>query len=329
MLIMNQITVLGYGRWASFHAWYQIEKLQNDVIMWGRAGNARFAQLMQDKKNGYLTMPQSLRYSTDLAESIAFGDVIIVAIAAQGLQKFAKEIGQCRPQGKIFVLCMKGIDENTGERLSTILRKNIDDSNEICVWVGPGHVEELTTGQQNIMIMSGENQVTVQRVAQMFESPLITFVRNYDLIGVEVGAAAKNVMGIAAGILDGLGKSSLKGALMARGCYEVSLLIEKMGGNRMTAFGMSHLGDFEATLFSKNSHNRRYGEQFIQGCLSDEIGTAEGVGTAEALHKLSQQYGIAMPIVNTIYSGLYENGNQEKLVDNLFEITKHEEFDYE
>ena len=326
---MSKISVLGCGRWASFHAWYQIEKLHNEVTMWGRAEDPFFAELMKSKKNTYIEMPKGLLYSTDLKATLDYADTIIVSISAQAMQEFSQRIGECQPQNKTFVLCMKGIDQNTGERLSQILRKNIADSNHICVWVGPGHIEELTAGQPNVMIISGDNQQAVKRLINMFESPLISILSSDDLIGVEVGAAAKNVMGIAAGFLDGLGKSSLKGGLMARGCYEVSLLIEKMGGNKMTAFGMSHLGDFEATLFSKNSHNRRYGEEFIQDCLSDNIGTAEGVGTAKALYHLSQEYGVYMPITTTIYSILYLKEDKNNVIYDLFKIATHKEFNYE
>ncbi len=326
---MNRITVLGCGRWASFHAWYQVEKLHNDVVMWGRAENSHFSELLKNKQNHYVTMPKNIRYSTDLQASIDFADTIIIAIAAQGLQELSQNIGQCNPRNKNFVLCMKGLDEHTGERLSEILSKNIDVSNQICVWVGPGHVEELTCDETNVMVMSGKNAQTVKQMINMFESSLISFVYNDDLLGVEVGAAAKNVIGIAAGILDGLGKSSLKGALMARGCYEVSLLIEKMGGNRMTAFGMSHLGDYEATLFSKNSRNRQYGENFIKNCLSDNIGTAEGVATVKALYCLGKKYSVIMPIINTVYSTLYGKCDKSKIVNNLFMLTKDKEFNYE
>ena len=326
---MNKISVLGCGRWASFHAWYQIEKLYNDVMMWGRAEDKYFAELRKTHKNGYIELPKNLRYSTDLAEAINFADTIIIAISAQAMQEFSKTIAQQEPKNKTFVLCMKGIDQNTGERLSEILRKNIDDSNHICVWVGPGHIEELTANQPNVMIISGDNEATVKHLINKFESPLISILSSDDLIGVEVGAAAKNVMGIAAGFLDGLGKSSLKGALMARGCYEVSLLIEKMGGNKMTAFGMSHLGDFEATLFSKNSHNRRYGEEYIQDRLSDNIGTAEGVGTTKAMYQLAQKYGVYMPITTTIYRILNLGANKNDVIYDLFKTTTHREFNYE
>lgn len=326
---MAKITILGCGRWASFHAWYQVEKLHNEVLMWGRAEDPFFIQLINTKKNDYINMPQTLHYSTDLQVSFDFADTIIISISAQAMQEFSKKIGQLAPQNKTFVLCMKGIDQNTGERLSQILRKNIDDSNHICVWVGPGHIEDLTAGQPNVMIIAGDDKKAVKSLINMFESPLISILRSDDLIGVEIGAAAKNVIGIAAGFLDGLGKSSLKGALMARGCYEVSQLIEKMGGNKMTAFGMSHLGDFEATLFSKNSHNRRYGEEYIQNHLLEGIGTAEGVGTSKALYQLSRKYGIYMPITNTIYGILYLKADRNNVVYDLFKVATHKEFDYE
>ena len=326
---MSKITVLGCGRWASFHAWYQIDKLQNEVVMWGRKDDAIYQQISQTGKNAYLDLPQSMTYTADLAAALDFADTIIIAISAQGMQNLAKEISQCHPKNKIFVLCMKGIDQNTGERLSEILSKNITPDNKICVWVGPGHVEELTAGQPNVMVIAGNDVDAVQKVIGMFESPLISILSSDDLIGVEVGAAAKNVMGIAAGFLDGLGKSSLKGALMARGCYEVSQLIEKMGGNKLTAFGMSHLGDFEATLFSNNSHNRRYGEEFIKGKLSENLGTAEGVATSRALYLISQHMGVFMPIITTIYRILYCGAPTNNLVCDLFKMTTHQEFDYE
>ena len=97
----------------------------------------------------------------------------------------------------------------------------------------------------------------------MLSSELIRFYYGTDLIGSEVGAAAKNVVGIAAGMLDGLDQSSLKGALMSRGTREIARLIESMGGNGLSAYGLCHLGDYQATLFSQHSHNRRFGEAFL------------------------------------------------------------------
>lgn len=326
---MQKVSILGCGRWASFHAWYQSVKLHHEVMVYGRVDDPLFATLQSTGQNGYLSLPQQVTYTTDLSTALAFADTQIIAIAAQGMQDFAREIGRQQPRQKNFVLCMKGLDQVTGERLSQIVRKNVDESNHICVWVGPGHVEELTAGEPNVMIMAGDDPKTVEQLITAFESPLISILYSNDLIGVEVGAAAKNVMGIAAGLLDGLGKSSLKGALMARGCYEVSQLIDKMGGDKLTAFGMSHLGDFEATLFSQNSHNRRYGEELAGDNLSSDLGTAEGVATAKAIYFLAQDLGVVMPITNTIYSILYQNADKRAVIDGLLLKVSHKEFAYE
>ena len=112
-----------------------------------------------------------------------------------------------------------------------------------------------------------------------FSSDLIRLYKGHDLVGTELGAAAKNVIGIAAGMLDGRGLSSMKGALMARGAREVARLIHAMGGSELSAYGLCHLGDYEATLFSVHSHNRRFGESFIRGQAFHEL--AEGVPTAK------------------------------------------------
>jgi glycerol-3-phosphate dehydrogenase (NAD(P)+) len=274
-------------------------------------------------------MPKDIKYSSDLQTAIDFSNIIIIAIAAQAMKDLSSNIRKCEPKNKVFILCMKGIDCETGERLSEILRKNIGVTNKICVWAGPGHVQELTVGKPNVMVAASDDKVTAVEIIKMFETDLIQIFESDDLIGIEVGAAAKNVMGIAAGFLDGLGFSSLKGALMARGCYEVSRLIQKMGGNRMTAFGMSHLGDFEATLFSRNSHNRMYGEKFITKQGFESVGTAEGFGNTKAIYNIAQKIEVAMPITNAVYSVLFKNGDPKAELKKLFTNMSVREFEYE
>jgi glycerol-3-phosphate dehydrogenase (NAD(P)+) len=337
---MNEkITILGCGRWASFHGWLQTTKLKNKVLIWGRGGDSTYLELSKTYKNSYVELPKSIIFTADLDKALAFADTIIISISAQGLHDLTAKITECNPKKKVFVLCMKGIDCETGERLSEILRGGIDVSNRVCVWVGPGHTQELTRGQPNIMVMSGDDKKTTANLINRFASSLIRFYQSDDLIGTEVGAAAKNVLGVAAGFLDGAGLSSLKGALMSRGIYEVSVLTEKMGGDRMTPFGMSHLGDFEATLFNSNSHNRGYGEKFMQSYLKykkgfsldkfhKEVGTAEGVPTAKAMYNLARKFGIEMPITNLVYSILYENTEPMEGLNKLFLRNKTKEFRY-
>ncbi|MCM3343811.1 NAD(P)H-dependent glycerol-3-phosphate dehydrogenase [Cytobacillus kochii] len=123
-------------------------------------------------------------------------------------------------------------------------------------------------------------------------------------------------MGIAAGMLDGLNYSSLKGSLMARGTRELSRLLRAMGGNDLTIYGLSHLGDYEATLFSMYSHNRKFGQALVQGERFEKL--AEGVSTVRALRELSKQFDVELPITNALYEILFENKNAKDTLEDLF-----------
>ncbi|MDE7295891.1 MAG: glycerol-3-phosphate dehydrogenase, partial [Clostridia bacterium] len=132
------------------------------------------------------------------------------------------------------------------------------------------------------------------------------FYYGNDLLGTEIGAAAKNVMGIAAGILDVI-CVPLKGPLMARGAREVARLIKAMGGNELSAYGLAHLGDYETTLFSPYSHNRTYGEMLAKGERFEKL--AEGVATSGAMRLLGKQYGVELPITEAVYNVCYGGGD--------------------
>ena len=318
------ISILGCGRWASFHAWYQSKILNNSTLVWGLGDSQTFKDISTTRKNDYLTLPDSVEFTADLASAINFSDYIIISISAQAMPEFSREIAKHKPMNKTFVLCMKGIIDSTGERLSEVLSREINESNKITVWVGPGHVQEFIKGNPNIMLVDGTDEKSVDDVISKFKSKLIRFYKGDDLIGAEIGAAAKNVVGIIAGILDGANRTSLKGALMARGIYEVARLIVALGGKMLTAYGVSHLGDFEATLFSKNSQNRRYGESFYKGVRCDYL--AEGIATSKALHLLATQHKVEMPISNLCYQILHEGKDIQEGFRELFERDNVKEF---
>ena len=323
-------SILGCGRWASFHAWYQAKILNNNVMMWGRADDQCFKDIAMFRKNGYLELPKSVDLTDDLGSALKYSNYIIISISSQGMSNLSDNIAKHSPKGKTFILAMKGIDNKTGERLSQILKNRIDESNKICVWVGPGHVQDFLAGQPNIMIIDGEDSSVVKDVAGKFTSKLIKLYEGDDLIGAEIGAAAKNVIGIAAGLLDGAQMSSLKGVLMARGCWEVSQLITAMGGKQLTAYGISHLGDFEATLFSQNSHNRRYGEEYMRaklhGRLMKQEGLAEGVETVKALNLLRRKHNVSMPITKLVYQIIHEDHDANLGLDKILDRINGEEF---
>ncbi len=317
-----KVSVLGSGRWGTFLAVYHSRK--NDVILWGKEDSPDYTELLENRKNSYLTLPDNLVLEPDLEKALNHSDYIVISISAQHLREFCQRINQYTVHGKTFILCMKGIESETGRRLSSIVKETIDQYINICVWVGPGHVQDFMAGIPNCMVVDSEDKDVINDVVTNFSSDLIRLYLGDDIIGTEIGAAAKNVIGIAAGMLDGAGLSSLKGALMARGAREVSRLIKAMGGNELSAYGLAHLGDYEATLFSLHSQNRMFGEKFITKQPYEKL--AEGAATVKALMKMSYEHGVEMPISKLVYDCLYNNVDPVDGLGSLFSRDVKTEF---
>ncbi len=318
-----KITVIGCGRWGSLITWY-LDRLGHQMTLYGRAESRHMQAFLQTRRNDLLELSERVNLSTELGV-VAESDVIIISIGAQGLRSLLEEeLSRYRLQNKIFVLCMKGIEISTGKRLSEVVEECVDPSNRVAVWIGPGHVQEFYAGIPNCMVIDSRDEETKARLVDAFSGDLIRFYYGEDLVGNEIGAAAKNVIGIAAGFLDGLGLSTLKGALMSRGTREVSRLIEAMGGNPFSAYGLCHLGDYEATVFSPYSHNRRFGEAFAHGEIYTEL--AEGYYTAEALHRLSERLGVELPICEAVWRALYCGADGREEINKLFHRTLKKEF---
>lgn len=320
------ITLLGCGRWGSFIAWYMDQIKHNNVIVWGRENDPLLDNLIATRKNEYVEFPDSITFTHDLEKAINNSDIIIISISAQAVRDLMSNVINIpNYKNKTFVLCMKGIEDSTGKRLSQILIEFGVNPNNIAVWVGPGHIQEFVRNVPNCMIIDSYNPELTKYLVSNFSSHLIRFYIGNDIIGTEIGAAAKNVMGIGAGILDGLGYSVLKGALMARGAREVSRFIKAMGGNELSAYGLCHLGDYEATLFSQFSNNRRFGEMFIKGEPFSKL--AEGVATASAMLKLASQHNIDLPITKAVYDIIQRKSTPQEILKQLFARENKKEFD--
>lgn len=299
-----KISVLGCGRWGSFITWY-LASQGVETLEWGRENSRSFTVLKETGENEYVKLNKSVTLSSDLKEAVDFADAIIISIKSQGLRELAEKIKALGGEKKPIILCMKGLEESTGKRLTEIMLDCGFDKDQLAVWVGPGHIQEFTQGKPNCMLIDGYNKELVKNIADNLKSNLIRFYYGEDIIGSEIGAASKNVMGIAAGVLDGGGFKSLKGALMARGAREVARLIKAMGGNELSAYGLCHLGDYETTLFSEFSNNRKFGEELYKGVKFDKL--AEGVYTAKAMMVLAEKYNVELPITRAVYNIVYEN----------------------
>ena len=319
------ITLLGCGRWGSFIAWYMNTIKKNNVMVWGRENDPLLENLKKTRKNDYVEFPESIQLTNDLTKALNHSEIIIISISAQGVRDLMGKVSKipCY-KDKTIVLCMKGIEDSTGKRLSEVLIEHGVSPNKIAVWVGPGHIQEFTRMVPNCMIIDSYNKQLTEYLVKNFSSNLIRFYIGNDIIGSEIGAGAKNVMGVGAGMLDGLGYSVLKGALMARGAHEVSQLIKAKGGNEFSAYGLCHLGDYEATLFSQHSNNRRFGEMFIKGEPFTKL--AEGVATASAMLKMGKALNVDLPITQAIYNIINHKATPEEILQQLFSRSNKEEF---
>ena len=319
-----KITVIGCGRWGSLIGWYLAAHKGHEVTMYGPADTPHMQRFLAERRNDLLVLPDSVKLCTDIKEATDTCETLIISIGSQGLRGLMEELKPLDIKNKTVVLCMKGIEAETGKRLSEITSEALDPSVKVAVWVGPGHVQEFYAGVPNCMVIDSLDEATKQYLVEEFSSDLIRFYYGEDLIGSEIGAAAKNVIGIAAGLLDGVGLSTLKGALMSRGTREVARLIGALGGNEQSAYGLCHLGDYEATVFSQHSHNRRFGEAFAKGEQFPDL--AEGYYTVRALNTLGEQTATELPICRTIEDVLYHNRPIKQALFSLFERSIKNEF---
>ncbi len=319
----KRITVIGCGRWGSGLAHY-VSSIGYDCMMYGKADSKSYKELSTTRKNEYLTLPSTIKFTSDIECALEYSEKIIISINAQGLEELFAQIADMGIINKIYILCMKGLTQTKGERLSQVASRYLDYTSRVAVWVGPGHVENFVKKIPSCMLIASQDNELAKGLCAELSSDLIRLYDSTDLIGTEIGAAAKNVIGICAGVLDGMNLSTMKGPLMARGAAEVSRLAEALGGDKMTVYGLSHVGDYEATLFSPHSHNRAFGESLVKG--NDYGYLAEGVYTAAAIKLLCDEHGVDMPICTALYRVMYEKSDLREEIGKMFERNLKSEF---
>lgn len=309
-----KISVIGCGRWGGFLAWY-LDGLGHAVTLYGRSGSERLEKFRRERTNGLVALSGRVRLTDSLEEAVNGAEILVISVGAQGFRALMRELSQWDLSGKTAVLCMKGLEAGTGKRLTEIFAE-YEPEVPSAVWVGPGHVQDFVRGIPNCMVIDSAEENVKHALVQAFSGSLIRFYYGNDLLGNEIGAASKNVIGIAAGMLDGLDKSALKGALMSRGTREIARLIQAMGGRKITAYGLGHLGDYEATVFSPYSHNRRFGELFVSGKNYGEL--AEGVATTSAMLLLGERYHVDLPICGAVDRVINGGQDPNRVLSDLF-----------
>lgn len=322
---MKKLSVIGCGRWGTFLGWYAANWAKFDkVFLYDIKDNPAFVEMQKTRKNSYLTLSDNMEFYDDL-EKILENDIIIVSIGCQNLRGLAKQLNGYDLRGKTFLLAIKGLEEGTAKTIQEIFTEEVKQEGvEVAILAGPGHVQDYLKGVPSCAVIDSYNKDTTDRLINLLQSDLIRFYYGADMMGNQIGAALKNVIGLAAGILDGLDWYGLKGALMARAPLEVGRFIKHFGGNPQSAYGLAHLGDYEATLFSKHSQNRMFGEKFVKGEPYDKL--AEGVYTLKAVKEIADRENIDMPIAQALYQVIFEKADLKESLKSMFNRELKQEF---
>lgn len=311
--IKRKVSVLGGGTWGVALAILLANKGQ-DVTIWSKFQKEIDGLAADRKKVPNLPgaeLPESIKLTTKFEEVTEDADVIVFAVASPYVRSVANAISGFVKEGQVIVNVGKGIEEATLSTLVEVIKSEIPQA-DVCVMSGPSHAEEVSRGIPTTCVVGAKSKATATLIQDTFMTECFRVYTSPDVIGIELGGSIKNVIALAAGIVDGLGYGdNTKAALMTRGIAEISRLGMKMGGKLETFAGLSGIGDLIVTCSSKHSRNRNAGFYIGQGYSVDEAmekvaQIVEGVHSARAAKLLADKYEVEMPIVEQINKVLFE-----------------------
>ena len=323
-----KITVISNGSWGTALAKVLCDN-KHDVTIWGR-DKEYVAEMQKTRENSrYLkgmTLPENLNLSSDFKEAVCGRDMLIMATPTQFVRNSLNDLKDVLgSETPILVNVSKGIEVSSLKRISEITEEILGKQLPYSILAGPSHAEEVMRNIPTAVVAAAENKKIAETVQKTFSND--EYFRVYtseDVIGVELGGAFKNIFAIAAGVIDGMnyGDNS-KAALMTRGNFEMARFGIALGGKYETFNGLSGIGDLIVTCTSKHSRNRFVGERLGKGRTLEEIkaemgfSVAEGVKTTLSAKRLLDTLAVDAPIIEEIYSVLYEDKNSRLAIKDL------------
>ena len=333
------ISVLGAGTWGTALAILLAEN-KHHVTIWSAL--PKEVEELDQNRNAIKNLPgaylpESVSVTANLNEALKGPDMIVMAVASVYVRETARKISPMIPEGMIIVNVAKGIEEATLKTLTDVIEDEIPQA-EVAVLSGPSHAEEVSRKIPTTIVAGAKKKQTADTIQDAFMNEFFRVYTSPDVIGIELGGSLKNVIALAAGVIDGLGYGdNTKAALMTRGIVEIARLGIQMGGKYETFSGLSGMGDLMVTCTSKHSRNRNAGVLIGRGMTADaamkEVNqVVEGVYSAKAALKLGKQYGVELPIVEQVNKVLFENKPaKEALYDLLIrqKTDEHESFEWQ
>lgn len=310
-----KIAVFGDGAWGTALAMNLIAN-GHGVTLWG-AFPDYLEEMKKSRTNGRflpgVTLPETLEFESDAEQAVRKCDIILLATPTQFLRGVLKKMNGAVAPGRVVINVAKGIEKDSFLRISEIVREELGFVTYVAL-SGPSHAEEVARKVPTAVVAASASREAAETVQKLFMNENFRVYTSDDVVGVELGGALKNVMAIAAGIIDGmeLGDNP-KAAFMTRAIYEMGKLGELLGGKQNTFSGLSGVGDLIVTCTSGHSRNRHVGEELGRGKTLSEIldamgmVVAEGVPTSLGAYTLARRAGAETPLIDSIYAILYND----------------------
>ncbi|SFC72142.1 NAD(P)H-dependent glycerol-3-phosphate dehydrogenase [Clostridium uliginosum] len=320
---MSKVTFLGGGSFGTALA-ILLAKKNNIVSIYDRSINVVNDININRKNDKFiknLTILEEVTAFNDIEEAVKDADYVVLAVPSHVIRSVSKQLKGKIPDNIPIISIAKGIEEHTDKRLSVVIKEELD--NPVVILSGPSHAEEVALELPTALVASSEKMEYASEVQNLFMTSSFRVYTNDDIIGVEIGGAIKNIIALAAGVLDGIGYGdNTKAALMTRGMKEISRVGIHLGGKAETFYGLTGMGDLIVTCTSMHSRNRRAGLLIGQGLsvdkVLDEVGmVVEGVKACKAFYELKEKINISMPITDMLYKVLFEDKNPKQGVEEL------------
>ena len=320
---MAAVGIIGAGTWGTALA-VLLNNNGQDVTIWS-AFDTEIQEMSRTRRHKNLpevVLPDQIQMTADLRTAMAEKDMLIMAVPSVYVRSTAAKMKEYLRYGQIVVDVAKGIEEQSLMTMSQVIEEELPLA-EVAVLSGPSHAEEVSRGLPTTCVAAAHRNKTAEFMQSVFMSPVFRIYTSPDMLGVEIGAALKNVIALAAGTADGLGcGDNTKAALITRGIAEIARLGIAMGGKQQTFYGLSGIGDLIVTCASMHSRNRRAGILIGKGYTMDEAMkevqmVVEGVYSAKAGLLLAQKYGCDMPIVSQVNQVLFDGKSPKEALADL------------
>ncbi|KXB33779.1 NAD(P)H-dependent glycerol-3-phosphate dehydrogenase [Atopobium deltae] len=330
----HTVCVVGTGSWGTAVAGL-IAPHVDKVVMWSHSAEIAESITQTHKNNLYLTdytLPDNVVATLSMQEALADAAEIFFVVPSSFLRATARDVAQYRKPGTPSLVLTKGMEHQGAKTMTEVVAEELGEPDLICALSGPNHAEEVCKKKVAASVIAGKNPKIVERFQRLVLSPEFRIYVSDDLVGVEVCAAVKNVIAIAAGLAVGVGQGdNTLAVIMTRGLAEIGRIVSACGGDPLTCMGLAGMGDLVATCTSPHSRNRSFGVALAQGTTLEEYERStkmivEGARAAKSVYAIAQDKHIEVPITKTVHAILYEHLSLEDAFTILLERKPHEEF---